>query len=86
MIDSRDNCAATPAHQVSARLAVRNVMRVPGLKLSCANTLWMSADQVGGAQNRRSTTSLVVVVRVALVALFTAVTAAPGQGPRPWNL
>ena len=35
---SRDSCAATPAHQVSARLAVSSATRVPGCKAEPANT------------------------------------------------
>ncbi|MGY4301389.1 hypothetical protein ACVWXN_009484 [Bradyrhizobium sp. i1.4.4] len=38
---SLDNCAATPAHQVSARFAVRNATRAPGCKPSRMNTAWM---------------------------------------------
>ncbi len=41
VIPSLANCAATPAHQVSARLAVRNAARVPGFRPSCMNTFCM---------------------------------------------
>ena len=50
------NCAATPAHQVSARLAVRNATRVPGSSPSCMNTCWMRPiSSVAPAIGERST-------------------------------